>query len=228
MGNDYKDKTDKKHKNDKKEKKEEKTKSDYSDDDKDVDDGESDTAGKGQASKKKGGELEYDDDEVKPVISMLAGLSESKGISLKAADYLAELTNLRLAKNFDQKTSLYITMEAFCGNKMNVKALEDKAKYFDKLIESLKLTGTDVLWALGAYLAMNPGAKKLFAQQLKVAYEQNWAEKKTILDFYNDEEGEGTPAFADAQQAAGPCLKWLAEADSDEDDGDDDGDESND
>jgi hypothetical protein len=77
---------------------------------------------------------------------------------------------------------------------------------------------------------MNPGAKKLFAQQLKVAYEQNWAEEKTILDFYNDEEGEGTPAFADAQQAAGPCLKWLAEAeeDSDEDDGDDDGDESND
>merc|ERR1712032_666390 len=228
--NDYKDKTDKKHKNDKKEKKEEKTKIDYSDDDKDVDDGESDTAGKGQASKKKGGELEYDDDEVKPVISMLAGLSESKGISLKAADYLAELTNLRLAKNFDQKTSLYITMEALCGNKMNVKALEDKAKYFDKLIESLKLTGTDVLWALGAYLAMNPGAKKLFAQQLKVAYEQNWAEEKTILDFYNDEEGEGTPAFADAQQAAGPCLKWLAEAgeDSDKDDGDDDGDESND
>jgi len=174
--------------------------------------------------------LEYDDDEVKPVISMLAGLSESKGISLKAADYLAELTNLRLAKNFDQKTSLYITMEALCGNKMNVKALEDKAKYFDKLIESLKLTGTDVLWAFGAYLDMNPGAKKLFAQQLKVAYEQNWAEEKTILDFYNDEEGEGTPAFADAQQAAGPCLKWLAEAeeDSDEDDGDDDGDESND
>merc|ERR1712151_669021 len=177
--NDYKDKTDKKHKNDGKEKKEEKTKIDYSEDDKDVDDGESDTAGQGQASKKKGGELEYDDDEVKPVISMLAGLSESKGISLKAADYLAELTNLRLAKNFDQKTSLYITMEAFCGNKMNVKALEDKAKYFDKLIESLKLTGTDVLWALGAYLAMNPGAKKLFAQQLKVAYEQNWAEETT-------------------------------------------------
>merc|ERR1712032_1747392 len=175
--NDYKDKTDKKHKNDKKEKKEEKTKIDYSDDDKDVDDGENDTAGKGRASKKKGGELEYDDDEVKPVISMLAGLSESKGISLKAADYLAELTNLRLAKNFDQKTSLYITMEALCGNKMNVKALEDKAKYFDKLIESLKLTGTDVLWALGAYLDMNPGAKKLFAQQLKVAYEQNWARR---------------------------------------------------
>merc|ERR1719412_3398082 len=225
-----KKKTRKTRKTRKKEKKEEKTKIDYSDDDKDVDDGESDTAGKGQASKKKGGELEYDDDEVKPVISMLAGLSESKGISLKAADYLAELTNLRLAKNFDQKTSLYITMEALCGNKMNVKALEDKAKYFDKLIESLKLTGTDVLWALGAYLDMNPGANKLVAQQLKVAYEQNWGEEKTILDFYNDEEGEGTPAFADAQQAAGPCLKWLAEAEEDsyEDEGEDDGDESND
>jgi len=72
--------------------------------------------------------------------------------------------------------------------------------------------------------------KKLFAQQLKVAYEQNWAEEKTILDFYNDEEGEGTPAFVDARQAAGPCLKWLAEAeeDSDDDDGDDDDDESDD
>merc|ERR1711953_49637 len=225
--NDYKDKTDK---NDKKGKKEKKTKKDYSDDDKNVDDDESDTAGKGQASKKQGGELEYNDDEVKSVISMLAGLSESKGISLQAADYLAELTNHRLAKNFDQKTSLYITMEALCGNKMNVKALEDKAKYFDKLIESLKLTGADVLWALGAYLDMNAGAKTLFAQQLKVAYEQNWAEEKTILDFYNDEEGEGTPAFVDARQAAGPCLKWLAEAeeDSDDDDGDDDDDESDD
>merc|ERR1719320_550576 len=67
---------------------------------------------------------------------------------------------------------------------------QKRAKYFDKLIESLKLTGADVLWALGAYLDMNPSAKKLFAQQLKVAYEQNWAEEKTILDFYNDEEGE--------------------------------------
>merc|ERR1711997_230840 len=144
---------------DKKEKKEKKTKA-IKDEEKDDDD-DSDAGGKGQASKKKGGELEYDDDELKPVINMLAGLAESKGNSLKAADYLEELTNHRLAKNFDQKTSLYITMEALCGNRMNAKALEDKAKYFDKLIESLKLTGTDVLWAFGAYLDMNPGAKKL-------------------------------------------------------------------
>jgi len=226
--NDNKDKADKKQKNDKEEKTDKKTKKYYSDGGNAVDDDTSDTAGKGQVSKNKGGELEYDDDEVKPVISLLAALSVSKGTSLKAADYLEELTNHRLAKNFDQKTSLYITMEALCGNRMNAKALEDKAKYFDKLIESLKLTGTDVLWAFGAYLDMNPGAKKLVAQQLKVAYEQNWAEEKTILEFYNDEEGEGTPAFADAQQAAGPCLKWLAEAEEDDDDDGDDHDESDD
>merc|ERR1712079_988542 len=183
-----KDKADKKHKDDKTEK-------DSSDDGNDVDDDESETAGKGQASKKKGGELEYDDDEVKQVISMLAGVSESKGASLKVAGYLEELTNHRLAKNFDQKISLYITMESLCGNKMNARALEDKAKYFDKLIESLKLTGTDVLWAFGAYLDMNPGAKKLVAQQLKVAYEQNWAEEKAILEFYNDEENPGNSCF---------------------------------
>merc|ERR1712008_377540 len=111
----------KKDKNGKEEKKEKKTKKYYSNDGNDVDNDKSDTEGKGQASKKKGGELEYDDDEVKPVISMLAGLSESKGTSLKAADYLEELTNHRLAKNFDQKTSLYITMEALCDNKMNAK-----------------------------------------------------------------------------------------------------------
>jgi len=216
----------KKHKKDKKEKKEKKTKKDDSNDDNDIDDDESDTGGKGQASKKKFGELQYDDDEVKPVISMLAGLVESKGTSLKAADYLEELTSHRLANNFDQKTSLYITMEALCGNEMDAKALEDKAKYVDKLTESLKLTGTDVLWALGAYLDVNPSAKKVFAQQLKVAYEQDWAEEKTILEFYNGEEGEGTPAFAAAQQAAGPCLKWLAEAE--EDDDSDDSDESDD
>eukprot|EP00419_Tripos_fusus_P071850 CAMPEP_0172891550 /NCGR_PEP_ID=MMETSP1075-20121228/144140_1 /TAXON_ID=2916 /ORGANISM="Ceratium fusus, Strain PA161109" /LENGTH=71 /DNA_ID=CAMNT_0013746033 /DNA_START=1 /DNA_END=216 /DNA_ORIENTATION=+ len=67
---------------------------------------------------------------------------------------------------------------------------------------------------------MNPGAKRLFAQLLKVAYQQDWAEETTILQFYNEDEGEGTPAFADAQQAVGPCLKWLSEAE--EDDNDDD------
>merc|ERR1712183_1160275 len=103
----------------------------------------------------------------------------------KAADYLEELTNHRLAKKFDQKTSLYITMEALCGNEMDAKALQDKVKYLDELIESQKLMGTDVLWALGAYLDMNTGVKRFFAQQLKVAYEQGWAEETTILSFYN-------------------------------------------
>merc|ERR1712045_295542 len=199
-----KDKADKKHKDDKKEKKEKKTKKDSSDDGNDVDDDESETAGKGQASKKKGGELEYDDDEVKQVISMLAGVSESKGASLKAADYLEELTNHRLAKNFDQKTSLYVTMEALCSKEMDAKAMEDKATYFDEVIGSQKLSGKDVLWALGAYLDMNSGAKRFFAQMLKVVFERDWAEEKTILEFYNEEEGASTPAFADAQQAASP------------------------
>merc|ERR1712183_437087 len=226
--NDKKDKKDKKHKKDKKEQKEKKTEKGDSDDDVDEDDDDdnSDAGAKGQASKK-GGELEYAGDELKAVISMLASLSGSKGDSLKAADYLEELTNHRLAKKFDQKTSLYITMEALCGNEMDAKALQDKAKYLDELIESQKLMGTDVLWALGAYLDMNTGVKRFFAQQLKVAYEQGWAEETTILSFYNDEEGAGTPGFADAQQAASPCLKWLAEAEEDDDDDDDD-DESND
>jgi len=209
-------------KKNKKEKKDEKEKKAVKDDEGDDDDGNSsDAGGEGQASKEKGGELDYDDDELKPVINILAGLAESKGNSLKAAEYFEELTNQRLANNFDQKTSLYVTMEALCGKEMGTKALEDKAKYFDKVIGSQKLSGTDVLWALGAYLDMNSSAKRSFAQQLKVVFEQEWAEEKTILEFYNDEEGASTPGFADAQQAASPCLKWLAEADEDDDDDND-------
>jgi len=204
----------------KKEKKEKKkTKKARKDEEKDDDDNDEDSGagGKGQASKKKAGELEYDDDELKPVINMLQGLAESKGDSLKAADYLEELTNQRLAKNFDQKTSLYVTMEALCGKDMDAKELEDKATYFDEVIGSQKLSGIDVLWALGAYLGMNSNAKRFFAQMLKVVYERDWAEEKTIMEFYSDEEGASTPAFANAQQAASPCLKWLAEVDEDED-----------
>jgi len=214
--NGKKDKKDER-KKDKREKKA--VKEDEGEDDDDEDD--SDAGGKGQASTKKGGELEYHDDELKLVINMLAGLAESKGNALKAADYFEELTNQRLANNFDQKTSLYVTMEALCGKEMDTKALEDKAKYLDKVIGSQKISGTDVLWALGAYLDMNSGAKRFFAQQLKVVFEQEWAEEKTILEFYNDEEGASTPAFTNAQQAARPCLKWLAEADE-EDDSDED------
>merc|ERR1719320_337945 len=130
---------------------------------------------------------------------MLVGLAESKGKSLKATEFLEELTNQRLANNFDRKTSLYITMEAICSKEMGAKALEANAKYFDKGIGSQQLSGTDVLWALGAYLAMNPSAKRSFAQQLKVVFEQEWAEEEEILKFYNDKEGASTPAFADAQ-----------------------------
>merc|ERR1712029_319931 len=216
-------------KKEKKEKKEKKTKA-SKDEETDDDDNNEDSGagGKGQASKKKGGELEYDDDELKPVINMLAGLAESKGNSLKAADYLEELTNHRLAKNFDQKTSLYITMEALCSKEMDAKSLEDKATYFDEVIGSQKLSDKDVLWALGAYLDMNSGARRFFAQMLKVVFERYWAEEKTIMEFYNDEEGASTPAFADAQQAASPCLKWLAEADEDDDDDNSDSDDESD
>merc|ERR1719362_1748696 len=181
---DKKEKKEKKDKKDKKEKKEKKAKKEDSDDDDDDDDSDDDSeqGGRGQASKKKGGELEYDDDEIKGVVGNLAGLYESKGSSLKPADFLEELTNHRLAKNFDQKTSLYVTMEALCGSEMDAKALEDKSKYFDKVIETGKISGNHVLWALGAYLDMNSGAKKFFAQQLKVVYEQDWAEEGTILE----------------------------------------------
>jgi len=225
---DTKEKKEKKDKKDKKEKKEKKTKAikDAEKDDDDADD--SDAGCKGQAPKKKGGELEYDDEELKPVINMLAGLAESKGNSLTAADYLEELTNHRLVMNFDQKTALYVTMEALCSKEMDAKAMEDKATYFDEVIGSQKLSDKDVLWALGAYLDMNPGAKRFFAQMLKVVFERDWAEEKTILEFYNEEEGASTPAFADAQQAASPCLKWLAEADEDDDDEDSDSDDESD
>merc|ERR1712029_1014018 len=111
--NDEDDKAEKKSNKEKKEKKTKASKDEETDDDDNNED--SGAGGKGHASKKGGGELEYGDAELKPVINMLAGLAESKGTSLKAADYLEELTNHRLAKNFDQKTSLYVTMEALCS-----------------------------------------------------------------------------------------------------------------
>lgn len=144
--------------------------------------------------------------------------------SPKPADFYEELRMQQLSKVFDHKVRLYIVFEALCGDSMDAKALEGQKKLVDKVISSPKLPGSDVLWALDAYLDLHEGISKGFPMLLKVVYDQDWAEEKEILSYYNDDEGKGEPGFQEAKKLAAPFLKWLAEANDSDDDDDDDSD----
>eukprot|EP00438_Fugacium_kawagutii_P026723 Skav228689 [mRNA] locus=scaffold2247:398083:399186:- [translate_table: standard] len=166
--------------------------------------------------------LKHDEEQTKAVVGVLKEWLAGK-TSPKAADFFEELRMQQLSKVFDHKVRLYIAFEALCGEAMDAKAMEGQKKLLDKVISSPKLAGADVLWALDAYLDLHD-IRKGFPMLLKVAYNQDWAEEKEILKYYNEDEGKGEPGFEAAKKTAAPFLKWLAEADdddSDEDNGDD-------
>merc|ERR1719221_1869752 len=97
-------------------------------------------------------------------------------------------------------------------------------KYIDKCITNASMSGEDVLWSFNVYLAANPGAAKGFAMVLKVVYEEDWAEEKVILNYYDDDKNDEEPGFEEAKKKAAPFLKWLATVDDEDSDSDSDSD----
>lgn len=162
------------------------------------------------------------------MIVVLKEFVDSKGGKPSKADFFEELRMQQLAKVFDNKVRLFIAFEVLCGSSMDAKALSGVSELIDKVISSPKLPARDVLWALDAYLQANPGVSKGFAMMLKVAYDEDWAEEKEILSYYQEDEGVGEPGFDEAKKLAAPFLTWLEKVDSEEDDDDDDDDEDDD
>merc|ERR1712232_403371 len=102
---------------------------------------------------------------------------------------------------------------------MDGKSVEKYKKHIERVIKNASMSGADVLWSFNAYVAAYPGALKPFPMALKVAYDEDWAEEKTILAYYDDDDNSKEPGFNDAKKALAPFLKWLQETDesSDED-----------
>ncbi|CAK9041183.1 unnamed protein product [Durusdinium trenchii] len=128
----------------------------------------------------------------------------------------------QLSKVFDNKVRLFIAFEALCEEAMNSEFLSGQKKLVDKVISSSpKMCAAEVLWALDAYLDVHKGISKSFAMLLKVVYDEEWAEDKEILSYYNDDKGKGEPGFQEAKKLAAPFLKWLEESEDDDSDSDD-------
>merc|ERR1719321_141100 len=147
---------------------------------------------------------------------------------VKVEEFIEEVRMFQLAKVFDDKVRLFIVLAALCGETMDGKAVEKYKKHIERAIKFTKgatLNTKDVLWAFDAYVAAYPSAVKTFPLAVKAAYDEDWAEEKAILAYYEDESEEHSdePGFANAKKALAPFLKWLKEAESsDEDDSDSD------
>jgi len=206
-----KEKKEKSEKKDKKDKKDKKEKDDKGSDSDDDDDNEVKN-------------LEFDDAETKAVIANLAAFVATKGGKPSTADFFEEIRMQQLAKVFDTKVRLYVAFESLCGSTMDAKGVSQYSKQIEKVITNAKMSTAEVLWALGAYVKANPGSLKAYAMTLKAVFDEDWCEEKKLLEYYNEDEGEDDPGFADCKKSAAPFLKWLETADSDDDDDDSDSD----
>merc|ERR1712187_376545 len=202
----------------KKEKKEKKDKTDSSEDE----GGDSDSE---QDKRKDGENLEWDDEETASVVTTLSSFVSSKGGKPSVADFFEEVRLQQIAKVFDHRMRLYVALEAHCGKTMDAKALGEKQKYVEHLSSNANMSTADVLWAFDTYLKANPGVAKAFPMVLKLLYDEDILEEKQLLEYYNEDVGEGEPGFEDAKAAAAPFLKWLQEAEKQQNDDDEEDDE---
>merc|ERR550532_978228 len=177
--------------------------------------------------KEKNDDLTFEDKETKAIISMLRSFFDSHASKTPVDDFVEELRMQRLAKGFDRRVELYIAMEALCGERMDMKAAVEKKNYISKVIASAKLGTQDVLWALGAYIEANPDTIKGFARVLKTCYDEDWADEKDILSYYEEDNSANHPGYSQAKKAAVPFLQWLKEAESEEEDDEEGQEDSN-
>lgn len=150
---------------------------------------------------------------------------EKKNGKVKPDEFVDELRILQVTKCIDEKKRFYAALEAlFPAGTMDAKAVEDQGKVISKVITSGKqISAHDVLWCFDAYLSRseNEKAVRSFPMVMKTIYDQEWASEEELLQYYDNDEGEGEPGFDKAKTASAPFLKWLKEAEeSDEDDDD--------
>jgi len=140
--------------------------------------------------------------------------NKSDSGAVKVDDFFEEVRMFQLAKVFDHKVRLFIVLASLCGETMDGKAVEKHKKHIAQAIKNAKMTPAEVLWAFDAYVAAYPGALKPFPMVIKVVYDEEWADEKHILAYYEEEEGSGEPGFDEAKKALAPFLTWLKQAES--------------
>merc|ERR1712187_133813 len=172
--------------------------------------------------KKESEALEYGDKDVESLVNTLRTHLKSNS---NADDLFEEMRMHQLANLFDNKLRLYITLEVVCDSNLDAKSVIENKKYISKMISKGDMSTADVLWAFNAYVHANPDSLKVFAPVLKALYDEDWAEEKEILEYYDDDSQEGEPGFEEAKKAAGPFLKWLQVAEADDDDSDEEEDD---
>jgi hypothetical protein len=157
---------------------------------------------------------------------MLVEKVEKDG-KVKADDFFEELRMQQIAKVFDNKVRLHIALEAlFQDGSMSAKEVEQQSKTINKCVSTGSMSGSEVLYAFGAYLETNSKALKTYPMVLKAIYENDWASEEAILGYYKAD-SRNDPGFADAKKTSAPFLKWLeTTSDSDDDDEDSDSDDS--
>jgi len=165
--------------------------------------------------KKESDVLKYGDKEVETVVSTLRAYNILGNVSPE--ELYEEMRMNQLANCFDDRLRLYITLEVVCGGTMNATSVMENKNYISKMISQVNMPQAHIIWAINAYVHMNPDCLRSFAPVLKVLYDEDWAEERAILEYYNDDSQVNEPGFEEAKRAAAPFLKWLQIAETDED-----------
>jgi len=217
---DKKDKKDKKEKKkDKKDKKEKKSKKASKDDDDDGSDAES----KGSGSDD-GNQVTYGDEDVKIVIKDIADLVKSNGTKLTIDLLFEEVRAQQVRLEFDDRLRLFVVLAAlFPEGSMDAEAVVSRKSFVKYFVTNGKLSFADMMWSIEAYLDTYPKALKGYPMTLKALYDQDMAEEKELLAYYNGD--QDSPGFEEAKKSCAPFIKWLEQEDeSGSDDSDEDSD----
>jgi len=214
----------KKEKKERKEKKEKKDKTEKKVEEKPAESDDSDGKDEGQNEEE---DVGYDSEIVQAVIEVMRQFLKTKTGPVKPDEFFEELRMQQLAKLFDHKVRLYVTLESLMpSGSMDGKAVGLHKALIDKVLAATKISANDILWCFDTYLAVNEKAVKGFPMVLKVIYDEEWANEAELTKYYGEDEGEGQPGFDAAKKAGAPFLTWLETADASDDDDDDDEEDS--
>uniref|UniRef100_A0A7S2PCE1 W2 domain-containing protein n=1 Tax=Zooxanthella nutricula TaxID=1333877 RepID=A0A7S2PCE1_9DINO len=214
-----KEKKDKKEKKEKKkDKKEKKAKKVKKDDD--ISDAES----KDGSGSDGGNQVAYGDGDVKIVIDDIADLVKAKGKGLTVDGLFEEVRAQQVRLEFDDRLRLFIVIASlFPEGAMDAAGILLRKSYIKYFVSNGKLSFTDMMWCIEAYLDTYPKALKGYPMTLKALYDQDMAEEKELLAYYNGD--QDSPGFEEAKKSCAPFIKWLEQEDeSGSDDSDEDSD----
>mmetsp|Transcript_21888 Transcript_21888/g.39694 ORF Transcript_21888/g.39694 Transcript_21888/m.39694 type:complete len:512 (-) Transcript_21888:368-1903(-) len=115
------------------------------------------------------------------------------------------------------QVSLYVAIDSIFGEDLCKEVLSDKSDVIERVIRDVDAKAHDVLGALSMYLLANPAVSLEFGLLLKFLYDKDLAEEDDIVKYYSEVDNESEPGFREARNAASLFLRWLEEAESEDD-----------